>query len=264
MEQSNGEIIPDHKPAKGIEKKNLWMEIFNNEALPTLIFLLCAIQKRFFPMSANSIFQYFVPKDRKFYPLFEQASSNLVAISKLLYEMMTTTSREKRTSLIRQIEKLEHTGDEITHQIFNEVSRTFITPFDREDIQHLASGLDDIIDYIHGSAKRIELYKVETIHPSMIKLSELILQCAEELNGAIQSLRSMNNMIKIREALVRVNSIENHADDIFDNAVARLFEEEKNAIEIIKIKEVLSALETATDKCEDVANSLESIIVKNS
>lgn len=98
----------------------------------------------------------------------------------------------------------------------------------------------------------------------MIKLAELIANCAEELNTAIGSLRNLNdsNMMKIRAALVRVNSIENHADDIFDNAVARLFEEETNAIEIIKIKEVLSALETATDKCEDVANSLESIIVK--
>lgn len=217
-------------------------------------------------MSANSIFQYFTPKDRKFYPLFEQASSNLVAISKVLYEALTTSSIEKRIELIRQIEKLEHVGDEITHQIFNEVASTFITPFDREDIQKLASGLDDIIDYIHGSAKRIELYKVQTIHPSMIKLSELLSSSAEELNIAIGALRNLNenNMIKIRSALVRVNSMENHADDIFDNAVARLFEEEKNAIEIIKIKEVLSALETATDKCEDVANSLESIIVKNS
>jgi len=217
-------------------------------------------------MSANSIFQYFSPKDRKFYPLFEQASSNLVAISKVLYDAMTTSSPEKRLEYIRQIEKLEHVGDEITHQIFNEVASTFITPFDREDIQKLAAGLDDIIDYIHGSAKRIELYKVQNIHPSMTKLSELIMQCSEELNTAIGALRNLNegNMIKIRAALVRVNSIENHADDLFDNAVARLFEEEKNAIEIIKIKEVLSALETATDKCEDVANYLESIIVKNS
>ena len=217
-------------------------------------------------MSANSIFQYYTPKDRKSYPLFEQASSNLDAISKVLYEALTTSSIEKRIELIRQIEKLEHVGDEITHQIFNEVASTFITPFDREDIQKLASGLDDIIDYIHGSAKRIELYKVQTIHPSMIKLSELLASSAEELNIAIGSLRNLNenNMIKIRSALVRVNSMENHADDIFANAVARLFEEEKNAVEIIKIKEVLSALETATDKCEDVANSLESIIVKNS
>ena len=215
-------------------------------------------------MSLNPILQYFVPKDRKFYPLFEQASANMVAISNVLVELMVAPTMEKRTPLVRQIEKLEHVGDEITHTIFQEVSTTFITPFDREDIQRLASVLDDVIDYIHGSAKRIELYKVDPIHPSMIKLSELILQCATELNIAICSLRTMKNMIKVRESLVRVNSLENHADDIFDNAVARLFEDEKDAIQIIKIKEVLSALETATDKCEDVANVLESVIVKHS
>jgi predicted phosphate transport protein (TIGR00153 family) len=215
-------------------------------------------------MSLNPILQYFVPKDRKFYPLFEEASANMVAISNVLVELMVTPTVEKRTPLVRQIEKLEHVGDEITHTIFQEVSVTFITPFDREDIQRLASVLDDVIDYIHGSAKRIELYKVDPIHPSMIKLSELIQQCAVELNVAISSLRSMKNMMKVRESLVRVNSLENHADDIFDGAVARLFEDEKDAIQIIKIKEVLSALETATDKCEDVANVLESIIVKHS
>ena len=213
-------------------------------------------------MSANSIFQYFIPKDRKFYPLFEQASANLVVISKVLYEALTTDSPEKRKAYIREIEKLEHVGDDITHQIFQEVGTSFITPFDREDIQQLASVLDDVIDYIHGSAKRIELYKVERIHPSMIKLSELIMQCSDELNTAITGLRSMKNMMKIREALVRINSIENHADDVFDNAVARLFEDEKDAIEIIKIKEVLSALETATDKCEDAANVIESVMIK--
>ena len=213
-------------------------------------------------MSANSFIQLFVPKDRKFYPMLEQASANLVAVSKVLYELMNTSSPEKRIPLFRQIEKLEHTGDEITHQIFNETSKTFITPFDREDLQRLASGIDDVLDYIHGSAKRIELYKVETMHPSMVKLAELIMSCSNELYNAISGLRSMKNQMKVREALVRVNSIENHADDIFDNAVARLFEDEKDAIQIIKIKEVLSALETATDKCEDVANVIETIIVK--
>jgi predicted phosphate transport protein (TIGR00153 family) len=213
-------------------------------------------------MSLNPILQYFVPKDRKFYPLFEQASANLLAISNVLVELMVAPTPEKRMPLVRQIEKLEHVGDEITHQIFQEISITFITPFDREDIQRLASVLDDVIDYIHGSAKRIELYKMDPIHPSMIKLSELIQQCAVELHSAISSLRGMKNMNKLRESLVKVNSIENHADDIFDNAVARLFEEEKDAIQIIKVKEILSALETATDKCEDVANVLESVIIK--
>ena len=213
-------------------------------------------------MSTNSLLQYFVPKDRKFFPLFEQASANLVVIAKTLEDALNAPTVEKRGILIRQIEKLEHVGDEITHQIFQEVGTTFITPFDREDIQRLASVLDDIIDYIHGSAKRIELYKVHTIHPAMHKLAELITSSSVELNSAIGELRNMRKIGKIREACVRINSIENHADDIFDHAVARLFEEEKNAVELIKMKEILSALETATDKAEDVANVLESIIVK--
>jgi predicted phosphate transport protein (TIGR00153 family) len=213
-------------------------------------------------MSINPILQYFVPKDRKFYPLFEQASANLVAISNVLVELMVAPTTEKRNVIVRQIEKLEHVGDEITHQIFQEVGKTFITPFDREDIQRLASVLDDVLDYIHGAAKRIELYRIEEIHPSMVKLAELIQQSGLELNTAISNLRNMRNVQKIRESLVRVNSLENHADDIFDNAVARLFMDEKDAIQIIKIKEILSALETATDKCEDVANVIESIMVK--
>lgn len=213
-------------------------------------------------MSLNPIFQYFVPKDKKFHPLFEQAAANLLACSNVLVELMAAPTPEKRKSFAREIEKLEHVGDELTHQIFQEVSTTFITPFDREDIQRMASVLDDVLDYIHGSAKRVELYKVHPIHPSMLKLAELIQQCATELNIAISSLRTMKNIIKIREAIVKVNSYENHADDIFDSAVATLFEEEKDAINIIKFKEVLSALETATDKCEDVANVIESIIVK--
>jgi predicted phosphate transport protein (TIGR00153 family) len=213
-------------------------------------------------MSANSIFQFLVPKDRKFYPLFEEASANLVVISKVLLEMLTTNGMEKRKVLIRQIEKLEHTGDEITHRIFKEVGFTFITPFDREDIQRLASVLDDILDFIHGASKRVELYKVDPIHPAMIKLAELIVQSSEQVNIAVSGLRNSRNYTRVREALVKINSLENHADDVFDNAVARLFEDNVSALEVMKIKEVLSALETATDKCEDAANVMESVIVK--
>jgi uncharacterized protein len=213
-------------------------------------------------MSANSIFQYLIPKDRKFYPLFEEASANLVAIAQVLVEGLSAPTFEKRIPYIRKIEKLEHVGDDITHRIFQEVGVTFITPFDREDIQRLASVLDDILDHIHGAAKRIEIYKVDPIHPAMVKLAELILQSAEQVNIAVCGLRSSRNYIKVREALVKINSLENHSDDIFDAAVARLFEEEKDAVEIIKIKEILSALETATDMCEDAANVMESVIVK--
>lgn len=212
-------------------------------------------------MSTNSILQFFVPKDRKFYPLFEQATANLVATAKVLYESMSTPT-DKRIILYRQIEKLEHVGDEITHSIFNEVGQSFITPFDREDIQALASAIDDVLDHIHGASKRFELYKVKDIHPAAIKLAELTLESAKELDIAVQGLRSMRNVGRIRESLVKINSLENHADDIYDNAIARLFEDEKDAVTIIKTKEILQSLETATDKCEDAANTIESVIIK--
>ncbi len=206
--------------------------------------------------------KYFVPTDRKFFPLFERAASNLEIGGQLIYQLMCTNDKEERSKLIRTIENIEHNGDEITHEIFQELSRNFITPFDREDIHRLVSAIDDVLDYIHGSAKRIELYKIEVFTPDLIKLAELLQQQTSELRLAIFELRNMGNMRDITVALVRVNSIENHADDVFDRAVAGLFENETNAIELIKMKEVLSALETATDMCEDAANVIESIVVK--
>lgn len=212
---------------------------------------------------AFNIFQFFQPKDKIFFVLFEKATANLITISKALVEMVTTVSLERRKELTREIERLEHVGDSITHETFHELSANFITPFDREDIHLLISAIDNIVDYIHGSSKRMELYKVETMTPAIIKLAELIEKSSDELHIAVCELKNMKNINKIKEACVRINSIENHADDIFDMAIAKLFEEEKNAIEIIKMKEVLLALETATDMCEDAANALESILVKN-
>jgi len=213
-------------------------------------------------MRLDGFLQILVPKDKKFFPLFEKAASNLVEISKVLNQTVNEASLEKRKELIKQIEHLEHTGDNISHLIFHELSSTFITPFDREDIHTLAAAIDDVVDNIHGSAKRMELYKVHTITTPMVKLAELILKGAIELNVAIAVLKDMKNIDLIKEACVRINSIENHADDIFDNAIAHLFENEKDAVQIIKHKEILATLETATDKCEDAANVLQSIIVK--
>jgi predicted phosphate transport protein (TIGR00153 family) len=211
-----------------------------------------------------NIFQFFQPKDKIFYLLFEKATANATETSKALVELVSTSSVERRKELFREIEKLEHVGDNITHETFNELSSNFITPFDREDIHNLVSAIDDIVDYIHGASKRMELYKVEDMTPAITKLSELILRGSEELQIAISELRNLKNVSKIKEATVRINSIENHADDIFDMAIAKLFEEEKNAVEVIKMKDVLSMLETATDKCEVAANVINTILIKNS
>lgn len=214
-------------------------------------------------MSLNSIFQYFVPKDKKFFPLFEQAGANLIEMAKLLKECVNTASIEERKSLSKKLEDLEHVGDNITHQIHLELGRNFITPFDREDIHALASSLDDVADFIHGASNRIQLYKVEKPTEPMIELTDLILEATEHVAKALFELKDLKNIRNITDSCVRINSVENKADYIFDRAVADLFEFETDAISLIKHKEVLSAMEDATDKCEDVANVLESILVKN-
>lgn len=214
-------------------------------------------------MSLNSIFQYFIPKDKKFFPLFEQAGSNLIEMSLLLKEAVNASDSEKRKEIVRKIEDLEHKGDNITHQIHLELGKNFITPFDREDIHALASSLDDVADFINGASNKMDLYKVQKPTEPMIEMADLIVEATDHVAKAIFELKDLKNIRNITDACVRINSVENKADYIFDKAVADLFEFEKDAITLIKHKEVLSAMEDATDKCEDVANVLESILVKN-
>lgn len=210
----------------------------------------------------NSIVKLFMPKDRVFYSLFEDVAANLVEMGKVLTELVDTKDLSVRKDKVHLIERLEHKNDDYTHRIFVELGQNFITPFDREDIHYLASTLDDVADYIHGSAKRIDMYKVHEINESIRKLADLINQGVQELARAIPELRTMSNMRAITDACVKINSLENHADDIYDRAIADLFEQESNAVELIKMREIYQALEIATDKCEDSANVIETIIIK--
>jgi uncharacterized protein len=214
-------------------------------------------------MSLNNILQYFVPKDRKFFPLFEQGGANLIKIASVLVQLLNSTDENEKQALTKEIEDLEHRGDDITHQIFIELGKNFITPFDREDIHLLATVMDDIADYVHGSSTRLQLYKIHEITPAMKELGSLILQGCQDLEKAVMELKNLKNLRLIAESCVRINSMENQADAVFERAVADLFEYELDAKVIIKYKEVLSVLETATDKCEDAANVLESILVKH-
>ena len=213
----------------------------------------------------NNLFSYFTPKDKKFFPLFEKSGANLVAMSQLLVELVNINSddTESREVVYKKIEDLEHIGDDITHQIYIELGKNFITPFDREDIHALGSALDEIADYIHGAASRMNLYNVSEMTEPIKKLADLILAACTEVAKAVIELKNYKNIRVIADACIRINNIENQADYIFDKAVGELFTYEKDAITIIKYKEVLSAMETATDMCEDVANVLESILIKN-
>jgi predicted phosphate transport protein (TIGR00153 family) len=215
-------------------------------------------------MSLNSIFQYFVPKDKKiFSPLFEQAASNVVAMATFLVEAVNSNNSQTREELFKQIDKLENKGDEITHQVHLELGKNFITPFDREDIHALSSAIDDVADYIQGAANRMSLYRIDDYNEHIRKLSELVLQASIDLEKAVRELKDLKNVRNIADSCIRINSVENQADYVFDRAVADLFLYEKDAIRLIKYKEILSALETATDMCEDAADVMESILVKN-
>ncbi len=213
-------------------------------------------------MALDSIIKMFTPKDKKFYAFFNEQVDNLILIAQAMQKLVNSTNAQEQIELEKEIERLEHVCDQSTHKIFLELSKSFITPFDREDIHKLASAIDEIADYIHGASKRMNMYKINTFSPAMIKLADLILQCTTELQKAVYELKNLKNIRLITDACVRLNSIENHADDIYDTAVADLFEFEKDAIQLIKHKEILQALESATDMAEDAANVLESIIVK--
>jgi uncharacterized protein len=214
-------------------------------------------------MSAiNSILKIFLPKDRIFYQLFESVSVELVKMGKKLNELAYEPDFEIRGKIIKEIEDMEHVNDELTHQIFTELGKNFITPFDREDIHHLASALDDIADYIYATAKKINFYRVNPDDIGIRKFADIIPLGCEAVHKAVTELRNMKNMRQITDALVSINSIENQADDIFDMSIERLFATEPDAKEVIKKREIYQVMEIVTDKCEDAANVIESIIVK--
>ncbi|MBC7864681.1 MAG: DUF47 family protein [Bacteroidia bacterium] len=215
-------------------------------------------------MSANSIFQFLIPKDKKFFPLFERDSANLVLMGETLVKLVRTSNHTERSIYFRQIEELEHKGDEITHELFIELGSNFITPFDREDIHALASSIDDVADFILGASTRMDLYNITVFGPPILSLADIIYEGAVEINKAMVGLKSMKNIKAIQASCVKINSLENDADKIFNVELAKLFETEKDAVNLIKQKELLSILETATDKAEDVANTIETILIKYS
>lgn len=214
-------------------------------------------------MSINSIFQFLVPKDKKFFPLFEQASSNLVQLASILHEAVNLPLKE-RDELFSKIDELEQKGEDITRLTNLELSRNFITPFDREDIHSLITSIDNVAGNLHGAASRMRLYQVGKITKSIRKLTEINLEACQNIDVAVKELRNLEKMKNITDACSRINKLESKSDSVYDKAVADLFENETDAKNIIKYKEVLSVLETATDKCKRVASVLESISVKHS
>jgi hypothetical protein len=199
-----------------------------------------------------------LPKETKFFELFEEMSTNLIlgatAITDLLRDFKDTAG------YVQKIKDIEHRGDEITHNVFVKLNSTFITPFDREDIHTLASSLDDVLDFINAAADRIILYKITSAPTSAYEIAQIIVKQSETLGRAVRNLEKLKDVLP---HCVEVNRLENEADRISREAIGRLFDTEKDPIALIKIKELLEVLETATDKAEDVANVLETVVLKS-
>jgi len=199
-----------------------------------------------------------IPHEAKFFELFAELSGYLTEGAKLL----RSTLEDPRDLDLRvgQIKAIEHQGDRATHAIIAKLNQSFITPFDREDIHQLASALDDVLDFTNAAASRLLMYKINEPPPIAAELAGFIVLQSEELARAVSLLEKNGSVMKHCE---EVNRLENEADQVSRSAIARLFEEEKDPIKLIKLKELYEVLENATDKAEDAANIIEAIVLKS-
>lgn len=199
-----------------------------------------------------------IPKDEKFYELFTALADRIVSGATLLERMLASDPPDWDTAL--QIKQVEHECDALTHNIIQRLNRTFVTPIDREDIHQLARSLDDVMDAIDAAAGVLRRYRMASLRYGTRELASLTWQAAVQVKVAVEALERRTG---VHERAVEINRLENAADDVHDEALRRLFEEERDAITVIKWKEVLDLIEEATDRCEDVANVLEGVVVKH-
>jgi len=200
-----------------------------------------------------------IPKDEKFFEMFSELVGIIVKGAEQLKEMLD--HYDDPVASQKRIKEIEHQADAVTHDIIKKLNKSFVTPFDREDIYALASGLDDILDLIDASAQRFVMFHVVKPTPQSKELAFLILKSCQTLQRAVAGLGG--KLEPISACCTEVNALENEADRVWREAVSHLFDHEMNPIELIKWKEIYETLEKATDKCEDAANILESVVVKN-
>lgn len=203
----------------------------------------------------------FIPQEKKFYELFEESAHNAVKTAQSLKKLIDTWHNVE--IMIGEITELEHEGDRITHQIMKELNRTFVTPFDREDIASLAHSLDDVTDFIHAAADAMLIYRIDQPTERAKELAETIVQAAAEIERAVPQLRHRAQLKQVLERCVEINRLENVADKVFRAAMAELFDDSKDFAHVIKWREIYEHMESATDRCEDVANVLEGVAIKH-
>jgi predicted phosphate transport protein (TIGR00153 family) len=203
----------------------------------------------------------FMPREEGFFPLFEESARNMVKAARCLKELVDNWKDVEPK--VNEITELEHQGDTITHKIAAQLHRTFVTPFDREDIAQLAHTMDDVTDFIHAASDAMLLYKVDPPGRRVKELADIVLQGAIEIEKAMPQLRRRSELKHLLKRCVELNRVENMADQVYRAALAELFSDSTDIAHIIKWREIFAHMESATDRCEDVANILEGVAVKN-
>jgi len=214
-------------------------------------------------MNIDSILKIFVPKDHSFFPLFESDARNLVKAAELLRELFETADTAEHERIFKEIRDVEHIGDDITTKTYEQLNKSFITPFDREDIHELTANIDDVVDSINGIARRICLYRPKKMMPIYNEMAQLVYESTKELETAIYCLKDpVANKSKITDACAVVKFIEHKADELYFKGVSELFEKEENTKELIKNNKILEILERCVNEAEDVTDTIKAILIK--
>ena len=199
-----------------------------------------------------------IPRDEQFYDLFQQLAARLTRAATLLNQLFREPQR--RAEHVQAIKAAEHEADGITHEIIDRLDRTFITPFDREDIHELASKLDEVVDLLDGAARRVEIFQINEVHPPAVRLSEVVVRAAAQIEDAVKHMKD-GKIVSVKA--YELKKLEEEGDAIYHESMGALFQREHDAITVIKWKELYDKVEDALDQAEDVTNVLQSIALKN-
>ena len=207
------------------------------------------------------MFKFMLPKEFGFFDQFDKHAATVLEGAKVFLDMMEHFGDAPAKA--RRIAEVEHQADEITHRTLEMLHSTFITPIDRDQIHRLITSMDDVIDLIHGASRRLMLYGIQEPTPALREMARALLHSVEEMQKAVGNLRNLKNAAQILKSCVEINKLENDGDALRDDAIANLLKNEKNAVEVLKWKEIYESVETALDCCEDVANIIEGVVLEN-
>jgi predicted phosphate transport protein (TIGR00153 family) len=215
-------------------------------------------------MNLSNLLKYFIPKEKKYYTMFNQATLNCIEASAELKNLFDSKSVDEQKATRLKIKLIERNGDEVTNQIFDALNHTFITPFDREDIVQLTNTIDDVVDLIYGLSGKVEFYRLSAFSPYMKEMVAEIQKGCVLLQTAVHGLENFTSTDKTFHACKQLNKLETRVDEFFHQAISSLFENEKDAIELIKQKDILTNIEKIANKIEDVSDVVKTIVVKYS